>query len=219
MEATGLSDEQVRKAVADLDGLTRREYGYGLDELLADPDRTLAELRLKRLTGILLKRRFGRPQKIGASPTATGSRRAWRWTVAKFDDPGLAGTPEYGLLDELRRDLGRQRGDPSSAEDPSFAELVDEAEHERGLFKVLALWLDDRLQKREARSLKEYLEAAESARFEAALDTSNLLAGAALAPLFALVPVPAVVISLVLIGVKFGYRSITDAEYRGDREL
>lgn len=216
MEASQLSKEQVDEGIADLDRLSREEYGYGIDELLADPDTALATLRLQRLTGILLKCNFAKPVPIDGSPTETHAHRAWIWKLDKFSDPRLVRTPEFEVLDELRRDLPRQRNYDSGSE-PTFQELTDEAEHERGLFKVLALWLDDKLKKETGRTFKEYFEAQESPRFEAALNASTLVLLTAVGPILApFLPVPGIVVSVILIGVQFGYRSITDAAERGD---
>lgn len=216
MTAPELSKQQIDEALADLDRLCNDEYGYGITELLADPNDALAALRLQRLTGILLKRSFAHPVAIGESPTVTQSRQAWEWDLDKFNDPGLMATPEYMVLDELRRDIPRQR-DYDSGSEPTFRELKDEAEHERGLFKVLALWVGDKLKREEGRSFNEYFEAKESPRFEAILDVSTTVFQAAIAPVLApFLPVPGVVVSLILIGVRFGYRSLTHVADLGD---
>jgi hypothetical protein len=59
-------------------------------------------------------------------------------SINKCSYPGLRSTREYQVLDELRRDIPHQRGYDSGSE-PTFRELAVEAEHQRGLFKVLAL--------------------------------------------------------------------------------
>ena len=56
----------------------------------------------------------------------------------------------------------------------TWSQLKDDADNERGLFKILALYVDDKLKRREGKSLKEYLEADESPRFEAGLDLATL---------------------------------------------
>jgi hypothetical protein len=89
MEALQLSKEHIDKAIADLDHLSQEEYGYGINELLADADTALATLRMQRLTGILLKRNFAKPKRIGGTPTETQARRAWIWKLKTFSDPRL----------------------------------------------------------------------------------------------------------------------------------
>jgi hypothetical protein len=211
MTAPTLSKQQIDEALADLDRLSDKEYGYGLDELLNDPDHKLADLRLQRLTGILIKRSFAHSLPIGAAPTETKSRRAWKWDLDKFSDPRLAETPEYKVLDELRREMNQ------SEHEATFQQLTDEAEHERGLFKVLALWVSDKLKHEKGKSFKDYFEAEESPRFEAVLDVSTTVFQAAIAPVLApFLPIPGVVVSLILIGVRFGYRSLTDIADLGD---
>jgi hypothetical protein len=210
-----LSELQIRDALADVDELSRAEYGLDLASLLADPDPAMASRRLKRLTGVLLKREFAHSVPLGHQPSETNARRAWVWDLERFTEPSEMRTPEFALLDELRQDLPRQRGNPSLP--PTFQNLIDEADHERGLFKVFALWLGDKLTRREGRSFKDYFGAREPPLFEAALDASTLAAIAALGPLIApFVPVPAVLVSVLLIGIKFGYRSVSEADERGD---
>ena len=218
MSEYALSETQIQAAITEVDQMSRSEYGIDLVSLLDDPDATMARLRLKRLTGILLKRAFAHPVALGNQRSQTKARRAWVWDIERFTDESRVKTPEFALLDELRQDVPRQRGTASLP--PTFKSLVDEADHERGLFKVFALWLGDRLARREGRSFKEYFGADEPPVVEAALDASTLAAIAAIGPLIApFVPIPAVVVSFVLIGIKFGYRSITETDGRGDLYL
>ena len=87
-----------------------------------------------------------------------------------------------------------------------FEVLTYQVDTERGLFKVTALWLQDRLRGQETRSLREYYGAAESARFEALLDAADSLAVLALTPVYAAVfPAGALAVPFVLIAAKFGY--------------
>ena len=219
MAALQLTKEQVDQALDDLDKLCQEEYGYGIADLIADPDAQRAAMRLQRLTGVLLKRKFATPLPIGNTQTETGSRRAWQWSIESFLDPGLVATPEFAVLDQLRLDLPRQlENNYATGYEPTFDDLADQAEHERGLFKVLALWVADKLEKREGHSIRDYFEAEESPRLEAALDASTAIFQAGIGPVLApLLPIPGVVVSLILIGVRFGYRSITHAPEIGDR--
>jgi hypothetical protein len=81
--ADRLTQRQIKEAVEELDALCRDEYGedrsYGLLELLDDPDRQLAQIRLQRLTGIALKGKFAEREsassRIRVNPTATADRR------------------------------------------------------------------------------------------------------------------------------------------------
>lgn len=66
----------------------------------------------------------------------------------------------------------------------------------------MALWADDKLNKREGKSLREYLETKESRRFEAGLDLATLLFDAAvMAPVATLLGVPTVAVGLTLVGI------------------
>lgn len=204
MAEASLTKEQVAQAVADLDRLCRDEYGenYGLEDLLDDPNTALASLRLQRLTGIQLKRPFGQPVPITGS-TETGSARAWQWNTERFGDPEAQATGEYAMLDQLRQSLWS---------DATFEQLADHADHERGLYKILSLWIADKVKRRSTRSVAEYFDADESPRLEAALDWATTLTQAGLGPILApLIPVPGVVVSVLLIGARFGYRSLTQA--------
>jgi hypothetical protein len=204
MAGTTLTEEQIGRAVADLDRLCRDEYGdsYGLEDLLDDPDTALASQRLQRLSGILLKRPFGQPVPLTGS-SETGSKRAWQWNTERFGDPEAQATGEFEMLDALRRSLWP---------DATFEQLAGHADHERGLYKILSLWIGDTLKRRGSRSLAEYFNADESPRMEAALDWATTLTQAGLGPVLApLIPVPGVVVSVLLIGARFGYRSLTQA--------
>jgi len=204
MAKTTLTKEQVSRAVADLDQLCRDEYGesYGLEDLLDDMDTSLASLRLQRLTGILIKRQFGQPVLL-AEASETGAKRAWQWNTERFGDPGARATSEFEMLDELRRSLWP---------DATFEQLAGHADHERGLYKILTLWISDTLNRRKSRSLAEYFNADESPRMEAALDWATTLTQAGLGPVLApVIPVPGVVVSVLLIGARFGYRALTQA--------
>jgi len=60
-----------------------------------------------------------------------------------------------------------------------WEDFKDDVDNERRLFKILSLYVDDKLKRRDGKSFREYLEAKESRRFEAGLDLAVLLFDAA----------------------------------------
>lgn len=76
---------------------------------------------------------------------------------------------------------------------------------------MLALFLNDKIRRREGKSFKEYLEADESRHFEAGLDLAQMVFDSAVtAPVIAAVGVPGVAVGVALIAIQYGYRSFTD---------
>jgi len=207
--------EQIRSALAQLDVLSRAEYGMGLEELLLDTD-PKAAMRMQRLTGIVLKQKFAT---AGPAPgySATGAKRSWPWSPGS-PETAAAGTRELELLNELRMPGPWNERKPLSgtAEDHvpiTWAQFRDDVEHERGLFKVVALYVADKVKGRETKTLREYFDAKESRRFEAGLDLAMQVHDYAVMPLvLSALGVPAVAIGVVLVGVQFGFRKLTDPE-------
>jgi hypothetical protein len=206
MVSQKLTKEEIQAAVKEIDRLSCMEYGRGLLDLLANPQ---GFEQLERLTGVLLKRNFATSIDLEGRTGNAGARRAWKWQTDRFSDSKVQQTREFEILETLQEYHGYQ----------SLNELADDADHERGLFKILALWVSDKLKGEKGKSFREYFEAEETPNFEALLDVSTLTfqmaAGAALA---AVVPVPAIAVSLGLIATQYGYRRITQAQERPDEE-
>jgi hypothetical protein len=211
-----LQKAQIRAALAELDGLALAEYGMPLEALLLSRE-PISELRVQRLVGVMLKRKFAKP----APPTgdgATHALRSWPWL-----DDGDSLVPiesdaakELALIEQLRMPGPWNERKPltGTAEDQvpvSWSKFKDDAEHERGLFKILALYVLDKFNKRETRTLKAYLEAPESKRFEAGLDLATLLFDAGVtAPLAGVLGIPTLAVGVALVGIQYGYRKLTD---------
>lgn len=206
--------QSIRTALADLNTLSLDEYGIELEALLLDrsPD---AALRLQRLTGIVLKRPFAR-QAVPAGPSMTGARNSWPWADRTPDAYAANAPREFTILNELRMPGSWNERKPSTGtaadrKPITWEELRDDADNERGLFKILALYVDDQLKRRERRSFREYLEARESRRFEAGLDLATLLFDAAVTgPVAALLGIPTLAVGVALVGLQYGYRRATD---------
>jgi hypothetical protein len=206
-----LEIEQIRAAIADLGALSESEYGMRLEQLLLDE--TSGPLRLQRLSGIVLKRKFAR-RRANAGYSMTGANWSWPWVEGSPEPHGASSSRELQLLNELRKagpwneskPQAQSRGDESSWED-----FKADVEHERGLFKILALWVDDKWNGNETKTLRAYLETPESRRFETGLDLTTLVFDAAITgPLAALLGVPTLAVGVALVGIQYGYRRLTD---------
>lgn len=212
MNREQLSGEVVDDCVQDLDTLCRDEYGQELIDVLGDSDRDRSARRMRRLAGILLKRDFAVPKPIGEGPTKTDANRAWIWQSDKLEQPANPNSGEYCLIDAIREELPAIPG-----HNPTWDDLLFEAEHERGLFKVLAQYVEDKLEKRETKSFREYHSAKESPVFKAQVDLANTVFNFAMTPVYAsILPVPGIVVALSVIGIQFGYDSIFSAEEERD---
>jgi hypothetical protein len=207
-----LAIQDIKTALAMFDRLSKEEYGEGLEETLLRND---GALRMQRLTGIVLKRPFATPGKPPAY-SQTGARRAWNWNSNSPEDVAAAAPREFKILAELRMPGPWNERKPleGTAEDEvpiTWEELKDDAEHERGLFKILALYVDDKLNGRRSRTLREYVEADESRKFEAGLDLATLLFDAGVTgPVAALLGIPSLAVGISLVGIQYGYRKLTD---------
>ena len=211
-----ISRADVQDALAQLNALCIEEYGSDvtLDSVLRDPDWKRGELRLQRLTGIMLKRPFARAAERSQS-SATGAMRSWNW-VAKEPSSSYAASQELVIINELRLPGPWNERKPSNGTSEnetkiSWDKFVGDVEHERGLFKVLVLYVDDKLRRKQRRTLSEYTEADESKEFEAGLDLATLVFDAAVTtPLASVLGIPTLVVGTALVGLRFGYRRFID---------
>ena len=215
-----LTPAHVTAALREFDELSRDEYGISLEELLLDQS-TLGAQRMQRLTGIVLKKKFATPVAAG-SYSATHARRAWPW--AGSPEKAASSAPrEFAVLEELRKpglwNERKPKATPKDGAPISWDDFMDDAEHERGLFKVLALDVSDKLRSRQRKSFRDYLESKESRKFEAGLDLAMLVFDAAVTgPVLAVLGLPTVAVGVALVGIQFGYRKVTDPneDRRGD---
>ncbi len=209
-----LSLGDVKAALAELDALSIAEYGVGLESLLLNSS-PISALRVQRLTGIVLKRPFA-VEKSGSPVAVTGALRSWPWAAEAPDARADDAPKQFAILDQLRMPGSWNERKPltGTAEDLvpiTWTELQDDADNERGLFKVLALYVDDKLKGRDGKSLREYLEADESPRFEAGLELATLVFDAAVTgPLAAVLGIPTLAVGVALVGIQYGYRRATD---------
>jgi hypothetical protein len=204
--------KEVKAALKELNQLSMREYdGRKLEDLLLDPSPDSA-LRVQRLTGIMLKRPFA---KKGGRPaySMTGARRSWPWADETPEQRAKVAPKEFAILNELRKPGSwHERKPTGNANDPiTWEDFKDDADNERGLFKILVLYVDDKLKDRDKKSFREYLEAKESPRFAAGLDLATLVFDAAVTvPVATLLGIPSIAVGVALVGIQYGYRKATD---------
>jgi hypothetical protein len=215
-EHLGLQD--IQASLSELNALSLKEYGLTLEAVLLDQS-PIAAMRVQRLTGILLKRPFA--IESGASAVnETGARRSWPWAQESPDVRAAVAPAEFAVLKELRQPgPWQERTPPAGAGEITWEQLKDDVETERGLFKVLALYLNDKLRRQSGKSFKDYLEAKESKQFEAGLDLAQLVFDAGVMdPIAAAIGVPTVAVGVALVAIQYGYRIFTDPneQRRGD---
>jgi hypothetical protein len=208
-DAAKLTPTDVASGLRELDDLCKDEYGISLAAMLHEGS-ALSAQRMQRLTGIVLKKKFAKRAGRGPS-SATNANYTWPWAgspeMAASDAPR-----EFAILEELRKP-GSWNSEriPRDGVQLSWDEFIDEAENERGLFKFLALYVSDRIQSRQRKSIREYLQSEESRKFEAGLDLAVLVFDSAVTgPIAAVIGVPAVAVGIALVGIQFGYRKLTD---------
>jgi hypothetical protein len=202
-----VADLDIIGKLNQLDELSQAEYGMSAVEVAEDPD------RLRRLTGIMIKQPFGKAHPIGNHRTATGARRYWEWDTNLLVTPDEPGSPEYRMLDELRAQAG------FTPTPDGFIEFTRQTETERGLFKIAALWLHDKLRGHNPKSLRRYYGAEESKKAAALLDLADMLANFALTPVYmALLPAGGFIVPILLLAAKHGYASVFDSKGTPDGE-
>jgi hypothetical protein len=211
---TKITRTDVTAALRELDELSRAEYEISLEKVLLDQS-ALGAQRMQRLTGIVLKKKFA---KVAKAPkfSATRARRSWPWAGSPKAKASRA-PQEFAILEKLRRPGPWNERKPKATRTDrapiSWDVFIDDVEHERGLFKWLALYVSDKVQSRNGKSIREYLESKESRKFEAGLDLSVIVFDAAVVgPLATVLGLPTVAVGLALVGIQFGYRKLTDPE-------
>lgn len=208
MSTVSLPKEEIETALAELDGLAQFEYGVSLKDLLSSKD-PVSPLRVQRLVGISLKRKF---VEEGPATTwsMTGAAHSYAWQ--DFSDslePIKKGeaTQELALLEELRKPGPWNE----RTEQLSWGSFKSEVEHERGLFKLVALYAWDKFNKQQTRKLNDYFEAEESPDLEFGLNLAGILFDVGvIGPLATLLGANTVAVGVALIGLRYGYRKLSD---------
>jgi hypothetical protein len=214
-----LQKAQIQFALAELDQLANDEYGQSLHALLLSRE-PISELRMQRLVGLVLKRKFVEPNGP-PSYTKTGAKRSWPWpdysdSLVPIKDVGA--DEEIELLDHLRmpgpwNKLKPLTGTSEDEKAVSWSKFKSDLDSERGLFKVVALWVGDKINKNETKTIREYFDARESRSFEAGLDFAQLLFETTVtASLVSLLGIPALAVGVTLVGIRYGYRAFTDPD-------
>lgn len=213
-----LKTSEIRTALSELNKLCKAEYKIGLEELLIDKS-LLAAMRMQRLTGIVLKQKFARCRRA-TEQGVTKARRVWPWKKRSPEKSAADAQRELKLLNQLRmpgpwnerKPLSRTSDDKIPI---TWDDFKDDVEHERGLFKVVALYAADKVKGREGKTLRKYFDAKESLRFEAGLDLAVLLSDfAAMGPIASLLGVPTLAVAVTLVAMQYGYKRLTDPANR-----
>jgi hypothetical protein len=209
-----LETSEIRAALSELNQLCKAEYEIELEEMLINTG-PLAAMRMQRLTGIVLKQKFATCRQA-TEKGATGAHRAWPWKEGSLERSAANAQRELALLNELRMPGPWNERKPLSGTSDdkvpiTWNEFKDDVEHERGLFKVVALYVADKMKGREGKTIREYFDAKESRRFEAGLDLAVLLSDlAVMGPIGSLLGVPTVAVGVTLVAMQYGYRRLTD---------
>lgn len=201
--------EQIKHVLTDLKHLAKEEYGVTVEELLADDD----PRRLERLTGILVKRSFAisRRRKRNDPTSETGAPTIWMWDIEKLKAGVPGAEDEYELLKKLC-EPGPWHEESNEASGTSWEEFADDVNQERGLFKIAALYLKDRLDKSgETKTIAEYYRAEESQALKRGLDLATILVqGTIIGPIMAAVGVPGLAVGLALFVADYGASRLFD---------
>jgi hypothetical protein len=207
----------VEAAVHDLDRLCVEEYRCSLIDLLSGADEELAARRLRRLTGIVLKRDFADSEPIGSHPTETGAYRRWIWRKAVLDGTiSEPANPNFVVLDQLREQLPLLIPEYPHRQ-ATWPDLVDEAQHESGLFRVLVRWVDDKLHGRQHKSFREYYVGEQTLNVGTIADVIETVFNSAMAPVFAaFIPGAGLAVPLLLIGARYGLIKMLQAHPERD---
>lgn len=201
------NDFDIASALQDLEKLSQVEYHASIVSVVDDPD------RLRRLAGIMIKRSFATPKPIETQHTLTQASQYWSWDMSKLASPDDPASPEYQLLLDLRDHFSYGEGLAG------LESLTGHAESERGLFKIVAGWLHDKIRGQETQSLRQYYGVEESKRSTALLDLADMLANFALTPLYvALFASGGFAIPILLLAAKHGYAAVFDSANVGDAE-
>ena len=155
-----------------LDRLCQEEYGIQLVELV-DDSTDLGAQRRRRLAGVVMKHKFAESETMTKGQTPTEALRRWSWDENKLNeviDPDQSDGGEAWFVDQLRLMM------PQVGRQATWADLQIEADTERGLFKVAALWLNDKARGQATKEWSEYYHAPESRVFKTSLNVANTLA-------------------------------------------
>jgi hypothetical protein len=214
-----LSRQETQAALDELDQLSREEYNQSLEELLGDPDRALSSQKMARLSGIVVKRRFAqrseRPQGVASY---TNANYLWKWEDTSTWPQG----PERDLLERVRQPgpwntiWDRERSGVIARTTP-WPWFTDEADHERGLFKIVALYVKDKLAGEQRRTLGEYYRMNEPPGLRRGLDTATaVFDSTVLAPILGITGIPALAVAMSLMAIEYGFEKLIEPEDRGD---
>ena len=216
------SDAEIRSGSEQLDQLSKSEYGQSIREILQDQSLSdeAKENRLCRLGGIMVKSSFGysRPiSELGMSSN-TGAANGWLWYEndlwrTSLEDPGKS--DEVRFLQELKDLWAQDAGVPTNRDDPHWETFKADLDHERGLFKYIALYIHGRVTGSRTKSFQEILNAPESPNFGLTLDLAELAVQSGIvAALSPIIPSAGLAVAVSVIVSRFGYAKFAQRRAR-----
>ena len=133
--ADAIDRNQLEEGLRLLNILAQEEYEVELSSLLNDlsRDQDVPLWQLGRLLGVAVKEPFAEPRSMEPSTSFTRARRAWLLDEHRFDEADKQRTWQFEVLDKVRM------SEPMGLRWNSVRELAENAQHERGFFKYLAL--------------------------------------------------------------------------------
>jgi len=193
-----LTEKQVADALAEINKLAEEEYGLPLEALLTS---NLAEERLLRLSGVLIKRPFAKRNPPGVY-NPTNANYSWHWNIARFSDPQLTDLDEYKILKEIR-DLECNE---------SWSEIKNMS-HEAGLMWAVGKWLTGQIAGEE-KTFRDCYYDSTSPGVNLLVNFTNLIPFASL--MAGVVGGPLIAVQLSLFAMQFGYEKLTEVPPMAD---
>jgi hypothetical protein len=128
-----MNEAAVAQGFTDLGELSQSEYKKPLKKVADDGDPFGTYYRLGRLAGVHLKRPFARGRRLRRRSERSGAYFAWE--LVPLEEFKAIDAPERAVLDQLEATLSP--GNPGRGAEATY-ELIDDVQHESGVFGLLA---------------------------------------------------------------------------------
>jgi len=170
-------------------------------------------MRLRRLTGVVLKEPFGVP----STRNDHVARHSWEWkpwndVTGEQLDLTILEDICWECRDKLYFDIPDERAS-FRFDEQSWDSFASECQHECGLYKLLAVWLTRKLRGEHPGTLKAMLNAPESPKFGFGLDLGDWVSQSGLVALLTPtlgLPLAAVAVPLTIIMATYGVNEFLD---------
>jgi hypothetical protein len=97
-------EDVLREFLMEADRLSREEYKQPIEQLVAELDTKLGQLRYGRLLGVMLKEPMSQSLERSEPSKHTGAWRDWGWDPQKTADAAAIQSWQYQLLSELAKE-------------------------------------------------------------------------------------------------------------------